>query len=385
MTVASAISIQDFRISFIWFETQLSLLGNKVLDSSVVPLAFLGRNYTYEHKFGQAAKDTLEIQGTTGKIQLMLPWKSPSRQLFWIRYMKGNNAENVTPTLAWNGFVPFRGTVPLQIKAPWLKGRFFLEAYYYPHGVALVANAYCNDTFTLDKALEMAFQIRRAGRFEVEMQGQAPGTVRQLSLDALANMAMNVLRTQAWGSNMSHGPSSITPFSIFTVVQGNGVKPKVAITPNGEVHRALEAVTRWSTTYQYDKLTPLRNAKLSIKQSPSSHILYASKKGRAVWFPGNFMLPGISSLACYHRNLLFTSLQIESLCGLVAESEKQIPGPPPLPSAQRERLHRAVEILDCLYRGDISTYRTCSAPAQIEEMAPEINNVRKFLSRGPLF
>src|SRR5690349_12336871 len=108
--MASQITISQFRVSFIWFETILSLLADDVPDQKNVPFYFLGRNNTYESMFNQIQ------QKSAGTIKLTLPWRVSSNETppshFWRYYLKGYEINNVTPRLAWEGFVPFRGMAP---------------------------------------------------------------------------------------------------------------------------------------------------------------------------------------------------------------------------------------------------------------------------------
>src|SRR5438034_945909 len=121
---------------------------------------------------------------------------------------------------------PFRGKVPYVIKTPWLpNGRFWLEVYYYPHGLALVANARCKGTFTLKDATELAFKVRLDEQYEVELEGTALGKYK---LDELATMALKLLSEKAWGKGATDS-SLNDPFTIFTVIQGEGVDPKPSI------------------------------------------------------------------------------------------------------------------------------------------------------------
>ncbi len=391
--MTSTIQIQDFRVSFIWFETLLSFLGNKVPDPAHAPFNFLGRDDTYMQKF-----DDIK-QGHDVATKLTPPWKDKSKQRFWFYYLERHPSKDVTAMQAWKGFVPFRGKVPFnKVTTPLLPEpkSFFLETFYYPHGMAVVATARCRNDFTLGKAVELAMQIRRDARFEVEIQGEAPDS---FSLDELAEKAFDLLRVQAWGTDTPAGPRTDPPFTIFTVVQGSGVDPSMAIPANGEIHRALEAVTRWQVN-KYGIPTKLEEANLlAIRQAssnrplshlpPPSHVLYATEKGRAVWFPETFMPGGkLSTLACYHRNLVFATLQVESLCGLASESANQPDVPDSLPETQSECLKRAALTLGRLYGGaKLGTYSTWSARHQIDknEMVPVVNKVRSFWGLDPLF
>jgi len=387
----TAPTIQDFRLSFIWFEPQLCLFDDQA-DPARIPFSFLRRDSTYQEKFTQVKQDAESV------THLSLPWRTESTQLFWYYYMEGQVSENVTPRQAWKAFVPFRGRVPWTIKKPsWLseKDRFLVEAFYYPHGIALTMTVACVDNFTsLDQVVDMAFQIRMNGRYEVEAPESAQGT---FPLNTLASKALGLLHDQVWGEEAPHGSPTSPPFSIFTIVRGSMDDASVKQPPDDGIHKALEGVTNWSRTYKEDTPTLLNKANLfTIRQAspgsqpgripPPSHVLYATNKGRAVWFPATFIQTGnLSSLACYHRNLLFTTMQVESLCRLASEIAKQIPNQ--FHFGQTDYLDRALKALERLYGRTDKTYQSWSARAQLDlnvDMLQTVNQVRIFRNIDPL-
>ena len=372
------IQIHDLRLSLIWAETALDFLGDTVPAGA--PLAFLGRRLSYAQQFDQA------LQGQAVPGDLGLPWREPAGQYFWTYYLEGRTPGSVSGDQAWKMLVPFRGKALAKAKAPWLSGHLVLEAFFYPHGLALVATAVCRAQLTLKEAVEKAFEVTRSGSFDVEWDGG--GGPESLSLDAFAGKALAALRQAAWGSGAAPGVRPVQPFTVVTVVRGSGVNPG-APTPNGGgAHRALEAMTTWRPTWQHDALPDLAEASLTIRRAPPSHVLYGRKRGRAVWFPALFIQAdrSLHSLSCYHRNLVLASLQVESLGGLVSETAKQIQAGKALAVTHRECARRAVGILGRLYGGAISTYRTWSPRAHIEQndLVAVVNKVRDLFNMAPL-
>jgi hypothetical protein len=121
--------------------------------------------------------------------------------------------------------------------------------------------------------------------------------------------------------------------------------------------------------------------------SAPGDVLYRRPRGRAIWFPGQFTLPGgvLHTLSNYHRNLVFASLQIESLGGLVMHAARELDrtsSSEPYSDCVR---HAAV-LLGGLYSGAKWTYRTASAPAQIVDNGwiADINKVRDYFCLLPL-
>lgn len=374
------IQIHDLRLSFIWTETCLDLIRDvESPGTGIAPLAFLGRRPSYARRFEEA------LEGGNVPLDLEAPWPRPSGQYFWTYYLEGCTPGRVSGVRAWKALVPFRGEVPATVEAPWLQpGRLTLEGYFYPHGLALVVTASCRSALTPGEAVEKAFEIRRTKRYSVEWPSREGSDV--LALDALASRALFELRRRSF-LFAGVDDRSVTPFSVTTVVQGEGVDPGAQPQRGGKVQRMLEAVTTWWPTWRYDELPELENATLKIRRAPPSHVLYGHKRGRAVWFPALFTQKGgdLHSLSCYHRNLVLASLQVESLSGLVAVTAKQIDEGAWLAASHQECARRAAGILGRMY-GGVATYKSWSPRVQIEQndLVPVVNRVRDYLDMSPL-
>jgi hypothetical protein len=235
----------------------------------------------------------------------------------------------------------------------------------------------------LHDAVALAFKVRKTEKLDVRWDD---GTVELLNLDMFAGKALPKLRAAAFGPAAVAQSSSAAPFTICTFINAEGVDPNLPTPENAEVHRALEAVTGWRNTWQHDVPTELTKASLKIKGTTPSHVLYASKRGRAVWFPAYFNR-NVRSLSCYHRNLSFASLQTESLSSLVVETWKLLAKGKPLVSAtHRACAKSAAGILGRLYGGDGSTYRSQSCQCQIEQngLVYPVNAVRDYFNMPKL-
>src|SRR6266571_49791 len=148
------IDIQDFRLSFAWFETNLTLLeGGK----SNAPYQFLGREWSYRQKFET---------GRQPNPDLSVPWPKPAGQLFWKSYLQKTPGD-VDGQLAWKALVPLRGDPPFDIHAHWLEGIISSEVFYYPYGFALTVLVRCLGARSFEQAVETAFQVRNGAKFEV--------------------------------------------------------------------------------------------------------------------------------------------------------------------------------------------------------------------------
>lgn len=367
--------IDYLRLSFIWAETILDPLVDS--DSSDAPLAFLGHHRSYIKYFDQL------LPGGIGPGGLEMPWSTAAGHFFWTYYLEGCTPGYVSGEKAWKALVPLRKKIAVAVQAPWLPGRFLLESFFFPHGIAFVLTASSLIESTLEETVEKSFGIRRKGKLQVEWE---KGSVDFLTLDALAEKVLAALRKAYLGANAAPSPHSATPFTILTIVRGTGIDPTVPTPNGGEIHRALEAVTTWRPTWRFDTLPNLDEAALPTRTAPPSHVLYARTRGRAIWFPGLFVQKSRSShsLACYHRNLTFASLQVESLGDLIARSAGSIREGVGglLPATHLECARRAAGILGQLYGGALSTYRSWSPRVQIDQnnLVADLNIVRDYFN-----
>lgn len=410
-----ACEILEMRLSLIWSETVLHLLGKTVPADA--PLKALGRRASYELLFEQMIKTQTEsvpihaLMGATKPVPVLgPPWPKPEGQLYWQRYLERSTLDMLSGSVAWRGLVPLRSKFPV-IVAPgqWLatilvpvKIKVLPEAFFYPHGGAFAVTliAEVKETqppgpgLALFDAVDLAFKLRR-DKFNVTWDGNTglfsgvhwANGPSEMTLEQLAGKALTVIRATAFGQTAAANSGQvIDPFTIFTVVRGRGVDP--AQLPDDDVRRALEAVSRWSPSWRFDVLPDLKDRKIDIKRSPPSHVLYGHAKARAVWFPERFThASNPPSLACYHRNLTFTSLHVESLCGLAATTAERLRNNQLDSEGLRDCARQAVGGLGRLYGGGgihKKSYRSMSPRVQIEQnnFVPDINLVRKELGVG---
>lgn len=385
--MTSKIKIYELWLSFIWVETVLDFLDKSPPPNA--PMRYLGRSQSYAEQFQNALnyqRKLLHLNKPADQEDPHVPWPRPSGDFFWTYYLEGRKPGSATGNQAWKLLVPLRAKRLAQVKAQWLPGRIIPAAYYYPHGFAIIVNIVCQTKLTLDEAVDKAFEIRRTGKLRVKWEGNK--TYESLSLKAFADKGLARVGRLAMGSKATSGLRSVTPFSVATVARGSGVDPKISTPAGGEVHRALEAMTTWRPTWRYDPLSNIDAASLSIRTAPHSHIHYGQKRGRVVWFPGLFVqqTKGFRSLSCYHRNIVHTSLQVESLSHFVLKTAEEIQNGTKLSAAHRECARRAVGVLGRLYGGDYSTYRSWSTRFHIEQnnLANVINQVRDRFNLSPL-
>lgn len=375
------IRIYDVRVSSVWAETFLDLLRDPA--PSGAPMAFLGRRSAFARRFEQAA------QKRPGPRGLEPPWPKSGKHYFWTFYLRRRASDDISGNKAWNALAPFRGALPAKLTTPGDQWRLAAEAFHYPHGLGIIVTATFRGALTLAQMVEQAIQFKRGAH--VEVKWGAGDETEMLTLGAFADKGLALLRRAVLGSNAPLDASnSAQPFTVVTVIRADGVDPNEQTPTGGAVHGALEAMTTWSLDWQSKRLPDLgkTSVKLPIREeSPPASVLYARTRGRAIWFPGLFTLePGTRqhSLACYHRNLVLTSLQVESLAGLVTHTAEQIGTP--LAEAHSDCVRHGAIILGRMYSGSASTYRSWSARAQIEQnnWLADLNKVRDWFDMEPV-
>lgn len=356
-------SVLELRLSFVWTETFSTLL------SGAAPMAFLGNHEAFTNQYNiirreiqswQARSEQLrakyagdsqmlaakthdlnmEFEGKLGAPErLTLPWRWLGRNHihhFWQYYFKNVEPNNLTGTQAWEYLVPLRINMPHKIGSPWPpdgpRCRIMIDGLFYPHGVAAVITARllfnrqpdgatakpdnAERGLGLARTMDHALEIRKGLTFPITLPNH---TNDKLKLDALAAKLLNYLRAKASGKNAPQGDRPGEPLTVATVIQGY-VGDALPIASKSELHRTLEGLCSWRDDWALqENLKPIDKVSLLIGNPPPGHVLYHTKRGRAVWMPQYFALIAsrdMHKLSCYHRNLTLVSLQTEMLAQL---------------------------------------------------------------------
>lgn len=363
-----ATTILNFRSTFIWTET-LPAIPGATLDP-LPEFHFLTRSDLYQDRF-QACLDRNDPLG------LEPPWQTHANQLFWKYYLPGAVLASASPRQAWKCLVPLRRPMTLRID-PGNGGSASVEGYYYPHGIALAVTFRYSGARTLEEAAALAWTMRRRGVVREDGCGEAP-------LQSVVDRALGWLRESLFGAGARPGAQR-GPFTLSTVLKARSDSPgPEPIQSDPQLHRALETLTSWPPNPETATLPDL--ARVSVPVDDWNAVLYARPRARALWFPGLFGAAGaaVCSLACYHRNLMFGSMQVDSLGGLVAAVAAELRGgtqPFQLAPALRACAQNACERLADIFGGDKrSTYRSRSLQWQIQQNdLADLNFLRrKFL------
>ncbi len=379
------VQIHELRLSFIAVETYLGMLGDSPPEEA--PYAFLGRQATFARRF----EDIQKKQPAAGKLRL--PWKDTKKKSFWYYHFEKRLA-GAKGDEAWKRLAPFRRPLPLGVTAEWLSGNIALYGYFFPFGQALVVTFTVRpdaaDRMELHGVVNLALRIKRGGEYRMASD-DADVT---MNLEQLMDRGLDILRAEAQGPDPEPGrPSDDQPFSIVTVIRGEGVEfPEPVPNPpiDEAMQRVLWALSSWSPQYKVDALQSYSDMSVRIKRgSPACHVLYGDRRGRAVWFPHKFVNPQenqFHSLGVYHRNLLDCSLQVEGLCGLIQEVARVHRPDSPLLEPLRGVAKNAASQASCLYGGSKNTYKTWSAHNQMAKkdgFFDDLNWVRQKCRLSP--
>ncbi len=373
--MADTIKISRARVTFFWTHVLTDLLAEPA--PAQAPMAFLGRGETYREALA-AALNGSEPHG------LEPPWPRAAGQLFWTYYLERTQPGRLKPEQGWRFLVPLRAKASFAVR-PLNPGiRILSEAFFHPHCFATMLTFTFLDERTLEEFLDELAALARRG-LEWTNGAQKSGGVQALARDCMAELHQRV-----FGQRAAAVPPP-PPFCVASVLAASGVDPASAPIDKGEIHRALAALARGgSNTWQHDALTPLPPQSLGIRANPPpSHVLYASKRGRVVWFPAQFSSADVGpSLQCYHRNLCYAALQVESLCDLASLlAARVVTGSPPLSADENDCAQHAAGLLGRLYAGQLnSTYRSMSIVRHIQERSiADINVLRaRYKMKPPL-
>ena len=283
---------------------------------------------------------------------------------FWRRYFEGTHTGNVTGRQAWKRLTPFRGKLTCGISVAAVPDvNMSFETYFAPHGTALLATAYYEGAA---RSLSEVADIGHAVRFG-PFFGRVGGATNR-RLEPVAEEALADLRHQAFGAGVAGYLYDSKPFTVTTLLDGRDASARDKIKAGSPEHRLLEAITGWNPSYQSMNLKqlPPATASVPIRRQLDGDLMYARKYGRAIWLPREFT-SGSRTLACYHRNIVFASLQTQSLGGFSVWAAAQQQAGAPVDNLVLDQAKRATTLLGLLSAGNPAIYRSASVAKQIEE------------------
>lgn len=364
------VQIKDLRLSLVWAATMLNILRDPQPESKLI---FLGRRFPYEEAFTAAAPPAMGPQG------LERPWRVPPGQPFWSHYLEGRQLPKVTPTMAWRALVPFRKLLPVRGRSGWWDFRMVFHGFFYPQGIALVVDVTSKVPLGLEEAVELALRLRTGEEIDLERDG----AVRCASLEEIAGDLLAELGELYLGQ-AADIDELLDPFTVFTPVKAEA-DPDVVPFEDDELHKALEGVTTWNVHWKKTPPTSQEDAALPIPNAPRSHVLYGTKRGRAVWFPYDFVSTErpAQKLSTFHRDLVLTSMQVDSLAGFLKATDGYPLGS--LQSVHRDSARVAAGLLGRLY-GETGPFELSSPRYQMKQndYVDVTNRLRTYFNMSEL-
>jgi hypothetical protein len=376
------IRVSQFRISLIWTEA-FSFLVDGVTPVAA-ERAFLGRSSKYIERFEAEQRRIRQApyRRDAAPPAIHVPWPGPWGQRYWMHYLGGTPPGRVSGAMAWNALVPFREKTADAVWARWLGGfgSVYHETFLYPHGLGFVLTVAVRAArpLELEDVVERAFAIRRDRRLTVSLRGQT----RTLVSERLAEAVLAAARCSILVGGQAPSDRTPEPFTVFTAISAEGAdatKP-----PPNCVSNALDAITRWRRGWDPKAALELtdKNRLAAGSASSAGNVVYASRRGRAVWFPRLFRADQERrALGCYHRNLTLLSLQVDSLSGLVRLAARAVRAREDIPVRLHECVANAVRLLEDLRDGHASTYQSRSPAHQLEhnDVPDDMRVVSEFL------
>jgi hypothetical protein len=358
-TNSNQIEVRGVRLTLLWHQNLMA--AEALARPSVTDIG------AYQELFNTARKDQ------TG--QLSLPWPDYGQQLFWERYLRRwHQLPAATAREGWRALVPLRATAPLALWAKDPDTTVWSEGFLHPWGATFLLTLNVTGRWPgLGDAAQRLIELRRERSFTLEGRegDHRLEDAATAGLEALASRADDAASGTRWD-----------PFSICTLLAAKG--SPAAFDPALEetgVARFLQAVSTFNPNWESDAVRPAAAAKVAGKSAaPASHLVYGTKRGRAIWSPTNFSKTpggGPSTLGCHHRNLVLASMQTEALGRFAEDTANRLGAGTALSGEQKTQAGWAVRILGDLYLGS-NTYKSGSVKAQIaqSQLLEPINAVR---------
>lgn len=339
----------EFRVTWLWSEVVLGPLAGDVATDSL-PRPYVVDQVAYVERFAQP-EDPLTV-----------PWIAGRENGFWHEYMERRPLQEVSGLRAYKTLVPFRQGSVLNLSTPVDGVSATSEGLHHPWGVTFMVTARGTGGWPDCASLADAVDLLRQGEWKVDGDD---GTATPCTLAAVGREGLKRLRVETFGEQPGRVVEA-EPFSVFTAIRCS--LPRADLSPKLDpVRRVLHAVASSSRTWRTDQLPDVAEMTVAGRKArPSDHVVYGTKRGRAIWAPDYLDKPGqtLHTLGCQHRNLVMASAQAESMAGLMVETAASLPARGVLKAAHQVVARRAGGQLGRAYVGQ-GTYRSGSLRSQI--------------------
>jgi hypothetical protein len=341
-----SIQIHELRLSYAWLK---SFARDTLLPS-------LASSDRYKEEFELAKQE---------KGDWLLPWRPGERQHFWQYYLGTaliGDLASVDAERAWRCLMPLRAPSTTRISTG-DGARITLEGYAFPHSVGVLGSVFIcpAQPVSFDDIVEQAVATAST-HYNIAWKGTT-GPETHGTLASLADLLIDQLHGKLLGQT-PHGKPLKGPITTATVIDAsidgtNGEPGDGAI-----VDRALDRLCRLDTSGSPDP------SAAATHDLAAHERMVTVERGRAVWVPKRFSssapkTPRFRALGCYHRNLSLAALQAHSLTSLLRRADDFLPSEP-IPPRLIRPVKSALVLLDALYHGIHTTYRSLMLQSQLE-------------------
>jgi hypothetical protein len=372
--------VKRFRLTLLWVWTDESLLP---VPAPASPGYWVSDRKQYVAQFA-ALRD-----GGVPPHAVGLPWDKQRRQRFWSFYADGTHIaddrhqKNIGPAQGFKQSVPFRiGVRGDGIVGP-TDAQVRLDGFLLPVGVGLAVTIDGRGDWSLDDATARmvahgtdALYTPPGAAAPVRAADLRRGVESRLHGDLAVPKPVN--------------PLGDGPLGIATVIAAeDGVA--VPVVEGDATHRALYGMASLSPTWTTNPLPSLASNRLPpATDRPASHLTFATASGRAVWHPEWFLDSDDGErgrLHCYHRNAVFSALQVQALSQFLRLIQKRRADGEAIVGSTESLAKDVIATLSALYGGAASTYRSWSARRWVDDRATMkslLNQERVLRSLAPI-
>lgn len=367
------------------------------LDEYTNPEDLKGRPYwlqnsaDYSNRFEEMKDKEKNVMGLTH------PWSIPVGQNFWSKYLDEDNLNRVDMGRVWNNLVPFRFKVRCEsLEMEDFPGRLFIECYLYPFAYTVILTAaYSSQGDDIVDVTEMLLKLKKEKVLKVKWNpGDKDGNPQNLSDIFFQTFSALVkdFKDSHWEKNTKGNASNrpFEPFSVVSFLKGEGEMDDALCKDDNGIHKALATLSVWEPYFKKYSPPSIDRTKIPISGKSTTNILNGSKRGRVIWFPSELLAKDKKrTIACYHRNLMFLSMQVDTLSRIVcvlAELSKYGQFNK-IPYFYRICGKKAVQILGRLYGGySDKTYHSKSPKYHIEQngFKDKVNLIRSIFEMPEL-
>jgi hypothetical protein len=361
--MSMAIEINELRASFIWMETMLAPLQGTGASSLVHVLAQPTR---YAQIVKELSTATGQHHALSDHVSISFPWPQPNRQRFWYNYLERETSlTDLSANRAWKALIPFRWEIPCTLSSTAWPGTLHGEVFLYPHAIALVINVFARDvTWPLTN---MVTRLRSLVNREPIQATWEDGSHDEARLSSLVDMMFLRIRRTLHIEQLDYRREHADPFTLVMPLRASGMtNSDQKLSARGAIRRALHALVYWAANEHTSELGKLSDHLVELRNGePIGHAIYANARGRSLWLPANFSEP--QRLNCYHRNLTYASLQVESLSGLVMRTSQLLDQHELLSPSLSNCTRNAAGIIRRMEGKTTSMYHSSSVQRHIEQ------------------